>query len=263
MFVYHSLVQLDKIDLLIEVLDHLKERSKARANSVRQYPEEPPAISQIFKRLVSEGMGRDDEDKILLLKDHIVKSAKQRSGLSTQQSHQVCLMINNVHAMFSYVFLPSFFTRNCNSTFQSKTQQDKKPEKFDLADMVQNLKQVSLLASLTDSSSTDHRAVAAGAAGLTPSPAAVPNNEWHQMFGSDRQLLQVPTTPKVSSPKATARITPPSAVYSPTKKAIQRHHLSPSPNRTTRKSKYVPSSKPGIGMNKIVFYKNICVFFRQ
>ena len=160
------------------------------------------------------------------------------------------------------MFMPCFniFTRNCNSTLQSKTQQDKKPEKFDLADMVQDLKQVSLLASLTDSSSTDHRAVAVGAAGLTPSPAAIPNNEWHQMFGSDRQHLQVPTTPKVSSPKATARITPPSAVYSPAKKAIQRHHLSPSPNRTTRKSNYVPSSKTGIGMNKIVFYINMCNF---
>ena len=85
--IYHSLVQLDKIDTLAELLEHLKERNKARANNaVRQYPHEPAAISQIFKRLVSEGMGRDVEDKVLLLKDHILKSAKQRSGISTQQS---------------------------------------------------------------------------------------------------------------------------------------------------------------------------------
>ena len=83
--VYHNLIK-QNVDTLTDILDHLKERSKARhcqPTGGRQYPEMPAAIVQPFNRLVSEGMGRDVEEKVVILQDHILKSARQRCGITS------------------------------------------------------------------------------------------------------------------------------------------------------------------------------------
>ena len=54
----------------------------------RQYPEMPAAIVQPFNRLVSEGMGRDVEEKVVILQDHILKSARQRCGITSMAQLQ-------------------------------------------------------------------------------------------------------------------------------------------------------------------------------
>ena len=87
--VYHNLIK-QNVDTLTDILDHLKERSKARhcQPTGRQYPEMPAAIVQPFNRLVSEGMGRDVEEKVVILHDHILKSARQRCGITSMAQLQ-------------------------------------------------------------------------------------------------------------------------------------------------------------------------------
>ena len=72
-----------QIDYLQEFLNVLEERQTARksskSNQQAMYAEIPDHHKQLFRRLVSDGMNPTVEDKLLYMKDNLIKIAKHRA----------------------------------------------------------------------------------------------------------------------------------------------------------------------------------------
>ncbi|XP_040818967.1 phosphoinositide 3-kinase regulatory subunit 4 isoform X3 [Ochotona curzoniae] len=66
---------------------HLHMRQKKRSGALPDCPPpEDPAIAQLLKKLLSQGMTEEEEDKLLALKDFMMKSNKAKANL-VDQSH--------------------------------------------------------------------------------------------------------------------------------------------------------------------------------
>ncbi|KAM9322734.1 phosphoinositide 3-kinase regulatory subunit 4 isoform 2-T2 [Pholidichthys leucotaenia] len=64
---------------------HLLLRQKTRFGSVPQCPNpEDPAVAQLLKKLLSQGMTEEEEDKLLALKDFMLKSSKAKANMGEQ-----------------------------------------------------------------------------------------------------------------------------------------------------------------------------------
>ena len=72
-----------QIDYLQEFLNVLEERQTARksskSNQQAMYADIPDHHKQLFRRLVSDGMNPTVEDKLLYMKDNLIKIAKHRA----------------------------------------------------------------------------------------------------------------------------------------------------------------------------------------
>ncbi|AWP15707.1 putative phosphoinositide 3-kinase regulatory subunit 4 [Scophthalmus maximus] len=109
-FITQPIIQIDKELVLLSVLKepvsrsifdyalrskdiaslfrHLLLRQKKRAGSIPECPTpEDPAIAQLLKKLLSQGMTEAEEDKLLALKDFMLKSNKAKANMG-EQSHQ-------------------------------------------------------------------------------------------------------------------------------------------------------------------------------
>uniref|UniRef100_A0A3Q3FLN7 non-specific serine/threonine protein kinase n=1 Tax=Labrus bergylta TaxID=56723 RepID=A0A3Q3FLN7_9LABR len=108
-FITQPIIQIDKELVLLSVLKepvsrsifdyalrskdiaslfrHLLLRQKKRAGSIPECPTpDDPAIAQLLKKLLSQGMTEDEEDKLLALKDFMLKSNKAKANMG-EQSH--------------------------------------------------------------------------------------------------------------------------------------------------------------------------------
>uniref|UniRef100_A0A667Z7L3 non-specific serine/threonine protein kinase n=1 Tax=Myripristis murdjan TaxID=586833 RepID=A0A667Z7L3_9TELE len=108
-FITQPIIQIDKELVLLSVLKepvsrsifdyalrskdigslfrHLLLRQKKRAGSIPECPiPEDPAIAQLLKKLLSQGMTEAEEDKLLALKDFMLKSNKAKANMG-EQSH--------------------------------------------------------------------------------------------------------------------------------------------------------------------------------
>ncbi|XP_027728102.1 phosphoinositide 3-kinase regulatory subunit 4 isoform X1 [Vombatus ursinus] len=108
-FITQPIIQIDKEIVLLSVLQepvsrsifdyalrskdiaslfrHLQMRQKKRNGSLPDCPPpEDPAIAQLLKKLLSQGMTEEEEDKLLALKDFMMKSNKAKANL-VDQSH--------------------------------------------------------------------------------------------------------------------------------------------------------------------------------
>ncbi|XP_052474105.1 phosphoinositide 3-kinase regulatory subunit 4 isoform X1 [Carassius gibelio] len=108
-FITQPIIQIDKEIVLLSVLKepvsrsifdyalrskdigslfrHLLLRQKKRNGSIPEYPDpEDPAIAQLLKKLLSQGMTEAEEDKLLALKDFMLKSNKAKANI-IDQSH--------------------------------------------------------------------------------------------------------------------------------------------------------------------------------
>uniref|UniRef100_A0A665U351 non-specific serine/threonine protein kinase n=1 Tax=Echeneis naucrates TaxID=173247 RepID=A0A665U351_ECHNA len=108
-FITQPIIQIDKELVLLSVLKdpvsrsifdytlrskdisslfrHLLLRQKKRAGSIPECPTpEDPAITQLLKKLLSQGMTEAEEDKLLALKDFMLKSNKAKANMG-EQSH--------------------------------------------------------------------------------------------------------------------------------------------------------------------------------
>lgn len=108
-FITQPIIQIDKELVLLSVLKepvsrsifdyalrskdiaslfrHLLLRQKKRAGSIPECPTpEDPAIAQLLKKLLSQGMTEAEEDKLLALKDFMLKSNKAKANMG-EQSH--------------------------------------------------------------------------------------------------------------------------------------------------------------------------------
>ncbi|KAJ8290827.1 hypothetical protein GJAV_G00018030 [Gymnothorax javanicus] len=108
-FVTQPIIQIDKEIVLLSVLKepvsrsifdyalrskdigslfrHLLFRQKKRNGSIPECPiPEDPAIAQLLKKLLSQGMTESEEDKLLALKDFMLKSNKAKANI-VDQSH--------------------------------------------------------------------------------------------------------------------------------------------------------------------------------
>ncbi|XP_060937371.1 phosphoinositide 3-kinase regulatory subunit 4 [Limanda limanda] len=108
-FITQPIIQIDKELVLLSVLKepvsrsifdyalrsrdiaslfrHLLLRQKKRAGSIPECPTpEDPAIAQLLKKLLSQGMTESEEDKLLALKDFMLKSNKAKANMG-EQSH--------------------------------------------------------------------------------------------------------------------------------------------------------------------------------
>ncbi|NWI91189.1 PI3R4 kinase, partial [Pitta sordida] len=108
-FITQPIIQVDKEIVLLSVLKepvsrsifdyvlrskditslfrHLHMRQKKRAGALRDCPSpEDPAIAQLLKKLLSQGMTEEEEDKLLALKDFMLKSNKAKANI-VDQSH--------------------------------------------------------------------------------------------------------------------------------------------------------------------------------
>ncbi|KAJ3597567.1 hypothetical protein NHX12_001090 [Muraenolepis orangiensis] len=108
-FITQPIIQMDKELVLLSVLKepvsrsifdyalrskdigslfrHLLLRQKKRAGSIPEYPNpEDPTIAQLLKKLLSQGMTEPEEDKLLALKDLMLKSNKAKAVVG-EQSH--------------------------------------------------------------------------------------------------------------------------------------------------------------------------------
>nr|XP_046254483.1 phosphoinositide 3-kinase regulatory subunit 4 isoform X2 [Scatophagus argus] len=108
-FITQPIIQIDKELVLLSVLKepvsrsifdyalrskdiaslfrHLLLRQKKRAGSMPECPTpEDPAIAQLLKKLLSQGMTEAEEDKLLALKDFMLKSNKAKANMG-EQSH--------------------------------------------------------------------------------------------------------------------------------------------------------------------------------
>uniref|UniRef100_A0A8C5PK20 Phosphoinositide 3-kinase regulatory subunit 4 n=1 Tax=Leptobrachium leishanense TaxID=445787 RepID=A0A8C5PK20_9ANUR len=66
---------------------HLQLRQKKRHGTLQECPPpEDPAIVQLLKKLLSQGMTEEEEDKLLALKDFMLKSNRAKASLA-EQSH--------------------------------------------------------------------------------------------------------------------------------------------------------------------------------
>ncbi|TWW79823.1 phosphoinositide 3-kinase regulatory subunit 4 [Takifugu flavidus] len=109
-FVTQPIIQIDKELVLLSVLKepvsrsifdyalrsrdiaslfrHLLLRQKKRMGSIPECPApDDPAIAQMLKKLLSQGMTEAEEDKLLALKDFMLKSNKAKANMG-EQSHQ-------------------------------------------------------------------------------------------------------------------------------------------------------------------------------
>ncbi|KAJ8371484.1 hypothetical protein AAFF_G00308020 [Aldrovandia affinis] len=108
-FITQPIIQIDKEIVLLSVLRapvsrsifdyalrskdigslfrHLLLRQKKRRGSIPECPiPEDPAIAQLLKKLLSQGMTESEEDKLLALKDFMLKSNKAKANI-VDQSH--------------------------------------------------------------------------------------------------------------------------------------------------------------------------------
>ncbi|XP_005041295.1 PREDICTED: phosphoinositide 3-kinase regulatory subunit 4 isoform X2 [Ficedula albicollis] len=108
-FITQPIIQVDKEIVLLSVLKepvsrsifdyvlrskditslfrHLHLRQKKRAGALSECsPPEDPAIAQLLKKLLSQGMTEEEEDKLLALKDFMLKSNKAKANI-VDQSH--------------------------------------------------------------------------------------------------------------------------------------------------------------------------------
>ncbi|KAK2909654.1 phosphoinositide 3-kinase regulatory subunit 4 isoform X1 [Channa argus] len=108
-FITQPIIQIDKELVLLSVLKepvsrsifdyalrskdiaslfrHLLLRQKKRAGSIPECPTpEDPALAQLLKKLLSQGMTEGEEDKLLALKDFMLKSNKAKANMG-EQSH--------------------------------------------------------------------------------------------------------------------------------------------------------------------------------
>nr|XP_020473104.1 phosphoinositide 3-kinase regulatory subunit 4 isoform X2 [Monopterus albus] len=108
-FISQPIIQIDKELVLLSVLKdpvnrpifdytlrskdiaslfrHLLLRQKKRAGSIPECPTpEDPAIAQLLKKLISQGLKEAEEDKLLALKDFMLKSNKAKANMG-EQSH--------------------------------------------------------------------------------------------------------------------------------------------------------------------------------
>ncbi|KAJ8354332.1 hypothetical protein SKAU_G00218990 [Synaphobranchus kaupii] len=108
-FITQPIIQIDKEIVLLSVLKepvsrsifdyalrskdigslfrHLLFRQKKRIGSIPECPiPEDPAIAQLLKKLLSQGMTESEEDKLLALKDFMLKSNKAKANI-VDQSH--------------------------------------------------------------------------------------------------------------------------------------------------------------------------------
>ncbi|XP_074510389.1 phosphoinositide 3-kinase regulatory subunit 4 [Sebastes fasciatus] len=108
-FITQPIIQIDKELVLLSVLKepvsrsifdyalrskdiaslfrHLLLRQKKRAGSIPECPTpDDPAIAQLLKKLLSQGMTEAEEDKLLALKDFMLKSNKAKANMG-EQSH--------------------------------------------------------------------------------------------------------------------------------------------------------------------------------
>ncbi|NWU83596.1 PI3R4 kinase, partial [Onychorhynchus coronatus] len=108
-FITQPIIQVDKEIVLLSVLKepvsrsifdyvlrskditslfrHLQMRQKKRTGALRDCPSpEDPAIAQLLKKLLSQGMTEEEEDKLLALKDFMLKSNKAKANI-VDQSH--------------------------------------------------------------------------------------------------------------------------------------------------------------------------------
>ncbi|XP_062321227.1 phosphoinositide 3-kinase regulatory subunit 4 isoform X1 [Osmerus eperlanus] len=106
-FVTQPIIQIDKEIVLLSVLKepvsrsifdyslrskdisslfrHLLLRQKKRSGSIPECPiPDDPAIAQLLKKLLSQGMTEAEEDKLLALKDFMLKSNKAKANMSDQ-----------------------------------------------------------------------------------------------------------------------------------------------------------------------------------
>ncbi|XP_061885756.1 phosphoinositide 3-kinase regulatory subunit 4 [Entelurus aequoreus] len=106
-FITQPIIQIDKELVLLSVLKeplsrsifdyalrskdisslfrHLLLRQKMRAGSIPECPpHEDPAIAQLFKKLLSQGMTEAEEDKLLALRDFMLKSNKAKANVGEQ-----------------------------------------------------------------------------------------------------------------------------------------------------------------------------------
>ncbi|NXV78451.1 PI3R4 kinase, partial [Atlantisia rogersi] len=108
-FITQPIIQIDKEIVLLSVLKepvsrsifdyvlrskditslfrHLQMRQKKRSGALPDCPPpEDPAIAQLLKKLLSQGMTEEEEDKLLALKDFMLKSNKAKANI-VDQSH--------------------------------------------------------------------------------------------------------------------------------------------------------------------------------
>ncbi|KAG8572794.1 hypothetical protein GDO81_012164 [Engystomops pustulosus] len=108
-FITQPIIQIDKEIVLLSVLKepvsrsifdyalrskdiaslfrHLQMRQKKRNGTLLECPPaEDPAVAQLLKKLLSQGMTEDEEDKLLALKDFMLKSNKAKANVA-DQSH--------------------------------------------------------------------------------------------------------------------------------------------------------------------------------
>ncbi|XP_027531318.1 phosphoinositide 3-kinase regulatory subunit 4 [Neopelma chrysocephalum] len=108
-FITQPIIQVDKEIVLLSVLKepvsrsifdyvlrskditslfrHLHMRQKKRTGALRDCPSpEDPAIAQLLKKLLSQGMTEEEEDKLLALKEFMLKSNKAKANI-VDQSH--------------------------------------------------------------------------------------------------------------------------------------------------------------------------------
>ncbi|XP_048405605.1 phosphoinositide 3-kinase regulatory subunit 4 isoform X2 [Stegostoma tigrinum] len=72
---------------IINLYRHLILRQKVRHGLMPEYPlPEDPVVTQLLKKLLSQGMTEADEDKLLALKDFMLKSSKAKANV-VDQSH--------------------------------------------------------------------------------------------------------------------------------------------------------------------------------
>ncbi|NXN09113.1 PI3R4 kinase, partial [Indicator maculatus] len=72
---------------ITSLLRHLQMRQKKRIGALPDCPPpEDPAIAQLLKKLLSQGMTEEEEDKLLALKDFMLKSNKAKANI-VDQSH--------------------------------------------------------------------------------------------------------------------------------------------------------------------------------
>ncbi|KFV74471.1 Phosphoinositide 3-kinase regulatory subunit 4 [Dryobates pubescens] len=72
---------------ITSLLRHLQMRQKKRTGVLPDCPPpEDPAIAQLLKKLLSQGMTEEEEDKLLALKDFMLKSNKAKANI-VDQSH--------------------------------------------------------------------------------------------------------------------------------------------------------------------------------
>ncbi|XP_056142008.1 phosphoinositide 3-kinase regulatory subunit 4 isoform X2 [Lampris incognitus] len=108
-FITQPIIQIDKELVLLSVLKepvsrsifdytlrskdigslfrHLALRQKKRAGSIPECPNpDDPAIAQLLKKLLSQGMTEAEEDKLLALKDFMLKSNKAKANMGEQSN---------------------------------------------------------------------------------------------------------------------------------------------------------------------------------